>query len=607
MTDRPLPHTIRESLQSGPPACEEVARRIRARWQAILALKQAPGGDPAWIHVATPEQIDAQLEALASRDPANCPLYGISFAVKDNIDVAGWPTTAACPGFAHVAERTAEVVRALLEAGAILLGKTNLDQFATGLVGTRSPYGAVPNAFSPDHVSGGSSSGSASVVARGLVHFSLGTDTAGSGRVPAGFNNLVGLKPTPGLVSNEGVLPACRTLDCVSVFALTADDAALVFEQIEGNERTLAATPRFHPPVVPRLDFGPAPRLGVPDAPVFGSEAWREAFGESVARASGLGLPVSQFEMAPLSEVARLLYEGPWVVERRIVAGDAIVRGADGIDPVVAKVISAGGAYTAADAFSALYRVREIGASLAGLWDRFDALMVPTAPGLPTIAAVAAEPIARNSELGFYTNFVNLLGWSAVAVPAGFTPDGLPFGVTFIGPGGADRALLALAARWQRALGLPLGRRLAPIPAAPDEAPPSAAPAPRGTVRLAVVGAHLRGMPLHWQLVEAGAAFVAETATSARYRLYALAGTEPAKPGLVRTAEGGVPIALELYDVPLGRFGAFVAQVPPPLGIGNVELADGSWVKGFVCEPWALAAASDISAHGGWRAWLAAR
>lgn len=605
MSETTLPHTIRETLQAAPAGHDEIARQVRARWQAIVALKEAPGGDPAWIHVASPAQLDEQLAALAGRDPARCPLYGISFAVKDNIDVAGWPTTAACPGFAHVAGRTADVVAALIEAGAILLGKTNLDQFATGLVGTRSPYGAVPNTFSPDHVSGGSSSGSASVVARGLVHFSLGTDTAGSGRVPAGFNNLVGLKPTPGIVSNEGVLPACRTLDCVSVFALTADDAALVLEQIAADARTLEAAPRFHPPASPRYGFGPAPRLGVPDAPFFGSDAYRRAFGDSVAHAEGLGLPVSAFEMAPLSEVARLLYEGPWVVERQIVAGDAIARGIAGIDPVVAKVISAGSRYSAADAFSALYRVREIGASLAGIWDRFDALMVPTAPGLPTMADVAAEPVLRNSELGFYTNFVNLLGWSAVAVPAGITDEGLPFGVTFIGPGGSDRALLTLAQAWQRSLGLPLGRRLAPLPAAPAEG--TTPPAPRDSVRLAVVGAHLRGMPLHGQLVEAGAAFRAETTTSDRYRLYALAGTEPAKPGLVRTAEGGVPIALELYDVPVERFGSFVAQVPPPLGIGNVELADGSWVKGFVCEPWALASAADISAHGGWRAWLAGR
>jgi allophanate hydrolase len=591
------------AVAEDPSSTSPIERRAWSAWEAI----QAAGRDPAWITVANRDQLSAQLDRLRGRDPAGCPLYGLTFAVKDNIDVAGWPTTAGCPGFAHTAKVTAPVVEALQDAGAILLGKTNLDQFATGLVGTRSPYGAVPNAFSPIHVSGGSSSGSASVVARGLVDFALGTDTAGSGRVPAGFNNLVGLKPTPGSVSAEGVLPACRTLDCVSVFALTPADAGRVYAVIGADARAGQVAARFHPRASLRLDFGPSPRLGAPASPWFCGPDYQDCFDEALGHARQLpGASLSDFDLGPLLEVARLLYDGPWVAERHAIVGDMIERGIAGIDPVVARVIRAAQRFSAADTFRAMYRVREIAAGVERLWERFDALMVPTAPGLPTLEAVAADPVLRNSELGHYTNFVNLLGWAAIAVPSGFTRDGLPFGVTFIGPAGSDLALLDLARRWQQGLDLPLGRRLEAGDRLADRLPPGGITS--GITRVAVVGAHLRGMPLHHQLVSAGAALHRTTTTSPRYRLFALADSVPAKPGLSRVAdEQGHRIEVEVYQVPTDRLGAFVSAIPPPLGLGNIELDDGEWVKGFICEPWALASAQDISLHGGWRAWLASK
>lgn len=588
---------IRETFAADPAAAP---RWLRARWREICRSSNG-ARDPAWISLATRAQLEEQLGVLAERVPGECPLYGVPFAIKDNIDVAGWTTTAACPDFAYEAQETARVVQRLMQAGAVLLGKTNLDQFATGLVGTRSPYGAVRNAFSAQHVSGGSSSGSASVVARGLVAFALGTDTAGSGRVPAGFNNLVGVKPTPGLVSNAGVVPACRTLDCVSLLTLTAADAATVYSVIAGSDGCDAAEPVFNRPASARYALPPRARVGVPAVPFFTSDAARAAFGSAVDHLRALDCTHGAFEFAPFAEVAALLYEGPWTAERYAVAGALIERDAPGLDPVVAAVVRTGRRHSAVDAFNALYRVRELEAQTRGVWDRFDMLMVPTAPGLPTLAEVAADPVARNSELGTYTNFVNLLGLAAVAAPYGFTADGLPFGVTFIAPGGADWALIEHAARWQRSLGLPLGAHLRGL----EPADTRIATRPPGAVRLAVVGAHLAGMPLHYQLTARGARLNAVTHTASRYRLYALNGTEPAKPGLART-EDGAAIAVEVYDMPAGALGTLLAEIPPPLGLGTIELADGSWVKGFICEPQALQHAQDITGYGGWRAYAAA-
>jgi len=572
---------------------------LRQRWRELCADAD---GDPAWISLATESQLEAQLAALAQRQPADCPLYGVPFAVKDNIDVAGWTTTAACPEFAYVAARSARVVDLLQQAGAVVLGKTNLDQFATGLVGTRSPYGAVPNVFSAAHVSGGSSSGSASVVARGQVCFALGTDTAGSGRVPAGFNNLVGTKPTPGVVSTEGVVPACRTLDCVSLLTLTAADAAAVYAVVAGADALGSAEPRFVAPPARRHAFAPYPRIGVPREPHFGNPSYRDCFTQNCAQLQSLPCSSGEFDMAPLAEVAALLYQGPWTAERYVVAGHLIERAAPGLDPTVAEVIAVGKTFSAVDTFNAIYRLREIEARTRGIWDAFDVLMVPTAPHLPTLAEVAAAPLQRNSELGAYTNFVNLLGLAAVAVPAGFTSEGLPFGVTFIGPGGSDWALLELAARWQARQALPLGRHLR----GQQPGDTCITAVPPGTMQLAVAGAHMSGMPLHGELARCGARLRAATRTASRYRLYALGGSGTPRPGLVRAADGA-HIAVEVYDVPPDKVGYFLAGIPAPLGLGQVELEDGSSVTGFICEPGALQGAEDITASGGWRNYTDAR
>ncbi|WP_284617664.1 allophanate hydrolase [Aquabacterium humicola] len=577
----------------------------RALLAPLLARRRAD--DPAWLHRCDEAFVDAQLRRLDNSSPAALPLYGVPFAVKDNIDVAGLPTTAACPAFAHVPERDATVVRRLLDAGAVLVGKTNLDQFATGLVGTRSPYGEVPNAFDTAYVSGGSSSGSASVVARGLAAFALGTDTAGSGRVPAGFNNLVGLKPTPGAVPMAGVLPACRTLDVVSVFALTVADAAEVMAVIEGPE---VDEPRFQhaPPRPAWFGDGRTLRIGVPAEPACDAAlGYHRAFDDALAQCRAWGLEPQPVDMQPLFEVARLLYDGPWVAERQAVVRTLLDEQPEAMDPVVREVIAAARRFDAAAAFDARYRLEILRAQLAPLWQRIDVLLVPTAPTCPTRAAVAADPVRRNSELGRYTNFVNLLGLAALALPSGFTAQGLPFGVTFIAPGGADAALAALGARWEAARALPLGARLRePLPA---DHLPGAQPRAAATLPLAVVGAHLEGLPLHGQLRERGCRLIERTTTAPRYRLHALPDTQPPKPGLARVADGeaGHAIALEVYEMPQDAVGSFLALIPPPLGLGSVELADGRWVKGFICEPAALQRAADISGFGGWRAWLAAR
>lgn len=588
---------IRGAMVSGKMPAADFLRR---RWQQ-LQLSSGRARDPAWISFATEAQLEAQIAALEQRDPAACPLYGVPFAIKDNIDVSGWTTTAACPEFSYVAAHTARVVTQLQAAGAVLLGKTNLDQFATGLVGTRSPYGGVPNTFSARHISGGSSSGSASVVARGLVAFALGTDTAGSGRVPAGFNNLIGCKPTPGIVSNDGVVPACKTLDCVSLLTLTAADAATVFAVMAGADALGPEEPVFNRPARQRYAFPEKPRVGVLGNAFFVSAAYRQLYAAGCRHLQALQCVSGLFDLAPFSEVAALLYQGPWAAERYAIAGQLIERGAPGLDAVVAAVISVGRKFSAVDAFNALYRVRELEGQTRRVWEEFDMLMVPTAPNLPTAEEVAAAPVLRNNELGTYTNFVNLLGLSAIAVPFGFTNDGLPFGVTFIAPGGSDWALIEFAAQWQRSLALPLGANLRALHAADMPV----AGVPPGSMPLAVVGAHLSGMPLHHQLADIGARLRASTFTAAGYRLYALQGTMPPKPGLVRSS-GGASIAVEVYDMPAAAIGGFLSGIAAPLGLGSVELQDGSWVNGFICEPWALQDAEDITAYGGWRSYLEA-
>ncbi|WP_028693868.1 allophanate hydrolase [Pseudomonas cremoricolorata] len=572
----------------------------------LLTLLQAlPADDPAWISLVERQQLVQQLAELEQRltavqgDLAQLPLYGVPFAIKDNIDAAGWTTTAACPAFAYSAERDATVVRKLRAAGAILIGKTNLDQFATGLVGTRSPYGAVPNSFDPDYVSGGSSSGSASVVARGWVAFSLGTDTAGSGRVPAGFNNIVGLKPSKGLLSTTGLVPACRTVDCISVFALTVSDAQTVAAIAGGYDATDPYS-RRNPNTAP-VAVGSKIRLAIPDSlEFFGDSHNRAVFERSLAAFEALGAHISMIDFAPFKQLAEQLYYGPWVAERTVAVRDVLARMPEAVDPVVRGIIENGRAYTACDAYEAEYLraalSRQINDSLAG----FDALLVPTSPTLRTLEQMRQEPVLYNAQFGYYTNFTNLADLSALALPAGLRSDGLPAGITLIAPAWHDLALADLGKRWQNHLDLPLGATGRSLSA---PLPPCTGPG-EGSVRVAVVGAHLTGMPLNFQLTTRNAVLVEQTLTAEHYRLYALPGTVPPKPGLARS-DSGSPIIVELWDMPIARFGEFVAEIPAPLGIGTLNLADGRSVKGFICEPWALSGARDITQFGGWRAYIA--
>jgi allophanate hydrolase len=560
--------------------------------------------NPIWISLVAEEAVLARARALAD-DPSarELPLYGTPFAVKDNIDVAGMRTTAACPSFAYTAERSATVVEQLEAAGAILVGKTNLDQLATGLVGTRSPYGAVGNAFDGAFVSGGSSSGSAVAVALGQVSFALGTDTAGSGRVPAAFNNIVGLKPSRGLISAAGVVPACRTIDCVSVFALTSADTRDVLNAIDRFDARdpFARTERF-----PSDADGPL-RLGVPSSAhleFFGDHDCAQRFASACDTAMRLGASLVEVDLAPFLEAAALLYEGPWVAERYAVVRALIESSPNALLPITRSIIGAATKFSAADAFRAQYRLAELRRATAPVWERIDALLLPTAGTIYTIEAVNAEPARLNANLGRYTNFVNLLDLSAIALPAGFRSDGLPCGVQLIAPALRDRWLTRLGDRWQRATGLKLGATDTPLPAITTAS--SERSAPGRTIELAVVGAHLSGQPLNYQLTERGARLVRACRTAPDYRLYALTDQQLPKPGLVRIApESGVPIEVEVWSMALEQFGSFVAEVPPPLAIGTLVLDSGEHVKGFLCEPYAVAGREDISALGGWRAFVA--
>ena len=535
--------------------------------------------DPAvWIARVPAEALRARAQSLAAGD-TSLPLYGIPFAVKDNIDVAGMPTTAGCPAFATTPTRSATVVRRLLDAGAILIGKTNLDQFATGLVGTRSPHGAPRCVFDERYVSGGSSSGSAVAVAAGLVAFALGTDTAGSGRVPAAFNNIVGIKPSKGLLSTAGVVPACRTLDCVSVFAGSVPDARAVIAVAQGGDAADPYSREERPVALPSRGV----RVGVLDAAdrdFDGDAAAAALYDAAIRQMARLGAEIVTVDYAPFRKAGQLLYSGPWVAER-LSAIRAFHRAhAAAIEPAVRAIIEGAQAYSAVDLFEAQYALQALSRQTMSGWSRFDVMLLPTAPTIPTVEQVAGDPIGRNSRLGAYTNFVNLLDLAAVAVPAGFTPNGLPFGVTLIAPAFTDAALADWADRLHGATA--------------------------ETIPIAVAGAHLSGMALNHELLALGGALRERTRTAPGYRLCLLAETTPPKPGLVRQASHAGPgIEIEVWELSQAMFGRFVSQIPAPLGIGKVRLADGSVVCGFICEPSALDGAIDITAHGGWRAYIA--
>jgi allophanate hydrolase len=596
-------------------------RQPRATLQRLHGEAQALRERNVWITLLPWDAVSAQLEAASARRAAGhpLPLYGVPFAVKDNIDLAHVPTTAACPSYERLPAQSAPVVARLLDAGAIVLGKTNLDQFATGLVGSRSPYGACASAFDPSYISGGSSSGSALAVALGLVSFALGTDTAGSGRVPAALNNIVGLKPTRGLLSTRGVVPACRSLDCVSVFAGNVSDCLTVFDIASGYDERDPFS-RLAPPgasQIPADGF----RFGVPERlELFGDTAAERELGSAVARLERLGGTAIQIDFAPFTAAAELLYAGAFVAERSAAVGDFLSQKREGEDPIVAAIVRGAGRFSAVDAFEAQYRLQALRREVQGVWQNIDVLVVPTTPTTYTLDQVARDPIALNSRLGTYTNFTNLLDLCGIAVPTGFKSENLPFGVTLLGPAFADRAVAQLGRRLLMSQSATVGatgnavRELA----APDlkgsaggpRSTPSARPPVarvRQSIRLAVVGAHLTGQPLHHQLVELGARLESSARTAPHYRLYALADTVPPKPGLLRTSAGGAAIELEVFALDAAAFGQFVAGIAAPLGIGNVELEDGSWVKGFLCESVATENARDISELGGWRAYLATR
>ncbi|WP_237477784.1 allophanate hydrolase [Lichenibacterium dinghuense] len=571
--------------------------------EGCLAGAEAPEARGTFIALA-PEAARAAVAALGPFDPVAKPLWGLPFAVKDNIDLAGLPTTAACPAFASTPERSATAVARLLAAGAVPVGKTNLDQFATGLVGVRSPYPPPLNSFDPAIVPGGSSSGSAVAVARGLATFALGTDTAGSGRVPAGLNNLVGLKPTLGAVPVRGVVPACQTLDCVSVFALTVEDAWAAASAMAGYDAedpwSKRVALRAPGPVPPRL------RAGVPDARsrrFFGDGNAERAFDRALKLYTGLGIDLVEVDFAPLFAVAALLYEGAWVAERYAAIRPFIAAHRDALHPTTARIILGAESLSAADAFAGIYRLAELRREAEPLWDGLDLLAVPTVPRAYRVAELDADPIGPNAALGTYTNFVNLLDLCALAVPGPFRDDGFPSGTTLVAPAGRDGLLAAVGAALHRAAGVPMGATGHPLPPGPAAA--GAGGAPAGEVELVVIGAHLSGMPLNRDLVALGGTFRRAVDTRPEYRLHALPGGPPARPGLLRVGDGGGAVAAEVWSLPPDGFGRFVDTVPPPLCIGRVRLADGTAPAGFLCEPAGLAGARDITHLGGWRAFVA--
>ena len=557
----------------------------------LLDRIDARGVDPTWITRLDRAEVAVFAEA-AARLPETAPLRGLTFAIKDNIDLAGVPTTAACPDCAYTPGRSATVVERLLDAGAIPLGKTNLDQFATGLVGVRSPYGVPKNPFDPAYVPGGSSSGSAVAVATGLCDFALGTDTAGSGRVPAAFNNLVGLKPTRGLLSTRGVVPACRSLDCVSIFTRTVWEAARVL----GVAAAIDLDDPFSRAAAPPLeDESWPPRVGVPrpdQLEFFGNEGAAGLFASAVERWRALGATIVEVDYEPFRDAARLLYEGPWVAERYAAIRAFIEAKPEALHPVTRAIIESARSLTAVGAFEATYKLAALRRRADAVWSEVDVLLTPTAGTIYTIAEVEAEPLRLNSNLGYYTNHMNLLDLCGLAVPGGFLGNGLPWGVTLSAPAFCDDRLLRMGARF-------LG-----------EKPPARALAPVGpTSRIAVCGAHLSGLPLNSQLTRLGARLMETTRTAPVYKLFALPGTMPAKPGLVRVVEGegGAAIEVETWELSTAAFGRFVAEIPPPLGIGTIRLSDGTGVQGFLCEPVAVRGAKDVTACGGWRAFLASQ
>ncbi len=555
-----------------------------------------------WIYRLSREQLSHYIYRLQGYSPDELPLYGVPFVIKDNIDLVGVPTTAACPDFSYIPTTSAFVVQCLLDAGAIPLGKTNMDQFATGLVGVRSPYGPGLNSFNPDYISGGSSSGSALAVALGYASFSLGTDTAGSGRVPAAFNNVIGLKPSCGRLSTRGVVPACRTLDCVSVFALTASDAYAVMQVAQQFDDSDPWSRSFVPSLRSGAMQADVFRVGIPmkeQLTFFGDTEYARLFTLACKNIESLGGTLVELDFAPLFEAAKLLYEGPWVAERYAAITSLIESNPAALHPVTLDITLGAAQRSAVDAFKAQYRLQELKREARALMLQAEVFMTPTAPTIYRIAEVESEPIRLNSNLGYYTNFMNLLDFAAVAVPTGFRKDGLPFGVTLFAERDTDEALLILADRLHRASVNRLGHHWCTMPLSHL---PSIL---TGFKYIGVCGAHMQGLPLNHQLTTRGAYFVKRARTTADYRLYALSGGPPYRPGLVRVEREGQQIDLEVWAMPESQWGTFMANIPSPLCLGQIQLEGGEAVTGFLCERYVTVSAKDISCFGGWRSYLA--
>jgi allophanate hydrolase len=593
-------HTLSQGYASGRLTPSKVV-------EAIYERIEARGEDHVWIHLVSRLHALQAAHALEAGGYDGRPLWGIPFSIKDCNDVIGLPTTNALKESAYIAETTGQAVTRLFDSGAILIGKTNMDQFGIGLVGMRTPYGACSSVFNDDYISGGSSSGSGVSVAAGLSSFSIANDAAGSGRVPAGFNNIVGIKPTPGIVSNACVSGGgcVKTIETLSVFALTVEDGMAVMRIITGYDPSYPfSKPEADHVALEVVAAPPRFRFGIPAGDAlrfFGDTQAGKLFGEAVARLEAMGGEAVPVDFSAFEETQRILYDGPWISERALSLDKTLAQYGDAIHPVTKRILENSGQYTSLDTFRAIHRIAELKCATRPVWEDIAVLLVPTTPTIYRKSEILADPIALNAKLGIYTNFVNLMGLCGIAVPNGFRADGLPTGVTFLAPGMEEAKVAAIAAEFHRRAGIGLGKHLNPYSAYDDK------PAlPASHREIAVVGAHLSGMPLNRELVERGGVFREKTRTAADYRLYALSGTVPPKPGLVRDPGAEGPgIEVEIWSLPLEGFADFVERIPQPLGIGKIALADGRQVSGFLCESAALAGARDITAHAGWRNYLA--
>ncbi|HEY7865492.1 MAG TPA: allophanate hydrolase [Psychromonas sp.] len=597
-------------------ALQQAYRSGELNAQTFLAEKlQEAKSDTnnVWLATISDTQLQEMLTRLSTKSMDELPLYGVPFAIKDNIDLSLLPTTAGCAAYAYKPSQSARVVQLLIKAGAIPLGKTNLDQFATGLVGVRSPWGAVKNSVNPEYISGGSSSGSAVAVAKGQVSFALGTDTAGSGRVPAALNNIVGLKATKGLLSCTGVVPACKSLDCVTLLANTVDELNQLLD-ISAQQDPKDCYSRANKAVNSNEHYQSSNRLvglkiGLPaDAQLefFADRSAQALFEKNVALLKKAGAQIIPINFQPFLEAAKLLYEGPWVAERYAGIEDFFEKNSKQCLAVIETIINGAKKHSAVDTFKAIYRLQAFKVECDAILAEVDCILTPTTGTTYTVAQVEAEPIKLNSNLGYYTNFMNLLDYAAIALPAGFLKTGLPFGITLFGPAFSDRLLLSAGAQFQQLAGLTLGvtGQALPVFNKPASTVSSAA---SDQTDIAVCGAHLSGFPLNKQLTSRGGRLVKACKTSSNYRFYALAGAPPYRPGLIRVmgeSEQGVAIEVEVWRLPAHSLGSFLAGIAQPLGLGKVELDNNSWVNSFICEGYAVSDALDITQFGGWSAYI---